>query len=237
MSTNIQSSRSQTELRAIQLLGSGLPAATVATALNVSESRISQFLADKSFADEVSKLRFENLQKHNEQDNLYDEMENKVALQLKELIPLITRPGELLKAAQVLNSMKRRGQSSPDQMVAQNQVVQLLMPTVITQKFTKNVNNQVIVAGTQTLETIQGSTLLAAAKAKAQVINEAGHGLHNQTPEYTESRTIGTERASPEVIQARVAALTNATTATGDQTERSSTGAGTAAIYAKIPNS
>lgn len=226
MSTQIQSSRSPTEQKAIALLGSGLNASVVATALGVSESRISQLMADKSFADEVSQLRFQNLQKHNEMDNAYDRMEQKIAKNLEEMLPLMTRPMELLKAAQVVNGMKRRGASSPDQMVQTTQVVQLLMPTVITQKFTTNVNNQVINAGNQTLETIQGSSLLAAAKAKSQ------QALSAQPISYTEAKEITnheqpTNRASIETIQERVAAITNSTTSESGQTQST----GTATIY------
>lgn len=226
MSTQIQSSRSPTEQKAIALLGSGLNASVVATALGVSESRISQLMADKSFADEVSQLRFQNLQKHNEMDNAYDRMEQKIAKNLEEMLPLMTRPMELLKAAQVVNGMKRRGASSPDQMVQTTQVVQLLMPTVITQKFTTNVNNQVINAGNQTLETIQGSSLLAAAKAKSQ------QALSAQPISYTEAKEITnheqpTNRASSQTIQERVAAITNSTTSESGQTQST----GTATIY------
>lgn len=214
MSTELQTARTSTEKRAIELLGSGLSASTVATAIGVSESRISQLMSDKSFADEVATLRFQNLQKHNEMDNAYDRMESKVAKQLEEMLPLMTRPMELLKAASVINGMKRRGASSPDQMVATNQVVQLLMPTQITQKFTTNINNQVINAGNQTLETIQGSSLLAAAKAKSQLMNESGNGLHNKTIGYTESNIIESPTIQATIEPARLEQAASTGTAT-----------------------
>lgn len=188
----IQSARSQTEQRAISLLGSGCSPGTVATAIGVSESRISQLMADADFAKEVSDLRFQNLNKHNEHDSKLDEMEAMVIKNLKEVLPIMMRPMELLKAAQVLNGMKRRGQSAPEQLVQQNQVVTLVMPNIVVQKFTTNVNNQVIHAGGQTLETIQGSTLLAAAKAK--------QGLHNEIREYTRESEINPTAGNPKQI-------------------------------------
>lgn len=228
MSTELQTSRNSTEKRAIELLGSGLSASTVATALGVTESRISQLMSDKSFADEVATLRFLNLQKHTEIDNAYDRMEKKVADNLEEMIPLLMKPGDLLKAAQVLNQMKRRGATSPDQMVQTNQVVQLLMPTVITQKFTTNVNNQVINAGNQTLETIQGTVLLNAAKNKHQNL------LSAQPRDFIEHKELTNEslksRADLETIKQRVAEINQPTEVrTAEQTK----GNGTAAIYAK----
>lgn len=192
MSTQIQSSRNQTEQRAIKLLGSGLGASVVATAIGVSESRISQLMSQSDFAAEVAELRFNNLQKHNEMDDKYDAMEKTLGENLKEMLPMIMRPMEILKALQVVNGMKRRGQSAPDQVTHQNTVVNLLMPNVVVQKFTTNVNNQVIHAGDQTLETIQGSVLLNAAKAKL-------NGLHTQIRDYTEVTEVGS--SGPAAIQ------------------------------------
>lgn len=179
----VQTARSQSAQRALKLLGSGCGASVVATACGISESAVSQMLADTEFAKEVSELRFHNLNKHNEHDNILDEMEVTLAASLKEQLPLLMRPADILRALQVVNNMKRRGQSAPEQLLQQNQVVQLLMPVVITQKFTTNVNNQVIIAGNQTLETIQGSVLLNAAKAKQA-------GLHNEPPTYTRTSEL-----------------------------------------------
>lgn len=162
-----------TEERAIKLLGNGLGPEQVATAVGVTPARISQLLADQNFAQEVANLRFQNLQKHNEIDSTYDDLEAKLLNNLKDVLPLMMRPMEILKAIQVLNAAKRRGQSAPEQIVHQNTVVNLLMPTQIIQKFSMNSNNQITNVGSQTLETMQSTTLLASAKAKqgAQDVN------------------------------------------------------------------
>jgi len=49
---------SSTEDRALQLLGNGVPAESVAAALGVTASRISQLLADPIFSEQVTTLRF-----------------------------------------------------------------------------------------------------------------------------------------------------------------------------------
>lgn len=188
--TQIQSARSQKEQRAIKLLGGGQPPVVVAQAVGVTESMISQWMSDPAFANEVTELKFHSLQKFNEMDDKYDEMEKQLAKQLKEQLPMLMRPMEILKALSVVNAMKRRGQSAPEQVSHQSQVVNLLMPTVIIQKFTTNVNNQVIHAGDQTLETIQGSVLLNAAKAKQAEMSKLGLGLHNEPPTYTATREV-----------------------------------------------
>lgn len=185
MGTALQSSWNQTQLRALELLGSGLTPTAVGMALGVTESRIGQMLSEPDFATAVGEKKFHALQKHNTIDAEYDDMEIALQKSLREQLPLMQRPMEILKAIQVLNAAKRRGTSAPEQITHQNTVVQLLMPTQITQKFTTNINNQVIVAGDQTLETIQSSSLLAATKQKAQ-------SLHHESPGFTRIEEIVT---------------------------------------------
>ena len=180
-----------TESRALKLLGSGSGPAITAMAVGVSESRISQLLSDPQFAAEVSELRFRNLQKHNELDDKYDSMESRLLAQLEDLLPLMMRPMEILKAIAVINGAKRRGQSSPESTAGVgNQVVTLTMPTLIMQNFTTNINNQVIKAGNQTLETMQSSSLLAAAKTRAGERNEQ---IRNSTGNNDSVSTISRE--------------------------------------------
>jgi hypothetical protein len=170
--SNISNTKwNSTEERAIKLLGSGLGPEQVATAVGVTAARISQLLSDQNFAQAVASLRFEALQKHNEIDASYDELEAALINKLADVMPLMMRPGEILGAIRIINGAKRRGQSAPEQVVHQNTVVNLVMPTQIIQKFSMNSNNQVTNVGSQTLETMQSSTLLASAKAKGAIAN------------------------------------------------------------------
>ena len=91
-------------------------------------------------------------------------MEDDLLDKMKDLIPLMFKPFEVLKAIQVINQAKRRGASSPDAITAQQTVVQLIMPTQIFNSFTKqdltlNINNQVIKAGQQDLITVQSGAM------------------------------------------------------------------------------
>lgn len=149
-----------TESRALSLLGSGIPAENVASALGVTPGRISQLLSNEIFADQVATLRYENLQKHNTRDSSYDTIEDKLLEKLERQMPLIMRPSETIKALQVVNGAKRRGQSAPEQIVNQQSIVALVLPKVIVQKFTTNVVNQVVKAGEQDLVTMPAGNLL-----------------------------------------------------------------------------
>jgi hypothetical protein len=161
-----------TEERALSLLGQGLGPEAVASAVGVTVSRISQLLSQPEFASKVAELRYGNLAKHNTRDNAYDALEDTLVEKLKENLPFMMRPMEILKAISVVNAAKRRGSGTPDAIVSQQTVVQLIMPTQIIQSFTANTNNQVVRAGTQDLVTVQSSnmdSLLAKTKGTQNV--------------------------------------------------------------------
>lgn len=158
------------ETRALELLGSGIQPESVAAALGVTPSYISQLLSDDEFSQQVTTLRYNALQKHNDRDNSYDSIEDKLLEKLDKSIPMMYKPAEILSAIKVVNAAKRRGQSAPQQITNQQNIVNLVLPTAITQNFVTNINNQVIKAGDQELLTIPSSALLA----KAEKENEPG---------------------------------------------------------------
>jgi len=132
-----------TEDRALSLLGSGITPSIVAASLGVSESRISQLLSDDTFAARVAELRYEALQKHNKRDNDYDSLEDELIEKMKDCIPLMHRPMEILKAISVINAAKRRGQSSPESITEKQQIIQLQIPVQVINKFQTNLQGQV----------------------------------------------------------------------------------------------
>lgn len=147
------------EQKALTLLGQGLSGEVVAAAVGVSASRISQLISNPEFSAAVADLRFQNLSKHSTRDAHYDRIEDQLLEKLENLLPMMYKPFEVLKAIAVINSAKRRGISSPDQLTGSQTVVQLTMPTQIIQNYTTNINNQVIKAGEQDLITIQSSRM------------------------------------------------------------------------------
>jgi hypothetical protein len=152
---------SNLEQKALALLGIGTNAEAVAAALGVTPGRISQLLSEKFFADKVSKLRYDNLQRHNQRDEKYNSLEDKLLDKLERAVPLMLRPETILKAVTVVNNAKRRGQDSTAGASTQKNITNIIVPKKIVQKFTTNINNQVIVAGEQKLVTIQSGELLS----------------------------------------------------------------------------
>ena len=148
------------EDRALKLLGSGVGAESVASALGVTPSRISQLLAVEEFSKKVADLRYESLQSHNKRDNKYDTLEDALLAKLQKSLPLLVKPESIMKAISVVNGAKRRGQSAPEAVANQQNIVNIILPSVIADKFTTNAENQVIKAGDQNLVTMQSGNLL-----------------------------------------------------------------------------
>lgn len=153
-----------TDSRVLTLLGQGLGAEVVASAIGISPSRVSQLLSDATFAAQVAELRFQNLAKHNERDSSYDALEDKLLEKMRDLLPFMMKPMEVLKAISIINAAKRRGSSTPESIIGQQTVVQLVMPTQIINNFTAqkietNINNQVVRAGQTDLITVQSSAM------------------------------------------------------------------------------
>jgi len=147
--------------RALELLGNGVNAESVAAALGVTPSYISTLIADEEFTTQLVTLKYEKLSKHNERDDKYNSIEDKLLEQLESLRPLMMRPMEVLRAIQVVNAAKRRGAASPDSIVNKQALVQLTMPIQLVQKFTTNINNQVVEVEGQELVTIDSKSLLS----------------------------------------------------------------------------
>lgn len=169
------STLSSTESRALALLGSGVSPTATAAALGVTDSRISQLLSEEQFAAEVADRRFQNLAAHTLRDGKYDQLEDELLERMKDCIPMMLRPQEILRAISIINAAKRRGQASVAEAVAgQEAVVSLSLPRVMVQQFVTNVQNQVIQVGTQNLNTMQSGTLLKQTEAASRQ-KEAEH--------------------------------------------------------------
>ena len=160
MSTDFQiSTLSSTESRALELLGAGVGPEQTASALGLSVSRISQLLSQDNFATLVAEKRFTNLLSHSQRDSRADKIEELLLEKLENVIPYMIKPFEIIRAYQVVNSAKRRGQSAPESLTQQHTVINLNMPIQVVQHFQANAQNQVIRAGQQELLTIQSGKM------------------------------------------------------------------------------
>lgn len=147
------------ENRAIELLAHNIPAIRVAESLNVSPARISQLLADDRFAAALASKKFTIAQDSINSDSELDDLEAAVRKKLKVAIGMCFKPVELAKIFQVLNNAKRKNSSVAPATAEVGQVVNLTMPTVLVNKITTNINNQVIQVGESELITAQSGKM------------------------------------------------------------------------------
>ena len=160
------STTTTTRDRALTLLGKGVPPTAVANAIGVDPSAISQLLSDETFAAAVIEAKFTALSKHNERDSHIDDLEDKLLDKLRDCLPFMTRPMELLKAFQIVNMAKRKGATTSGELTSKQQIVQLNIPQIVLNKFTSNVHNQVVQVGSQTLLTIPSGQMLKQLEAR-----------------------------------------------------------------------
>lgn len=195
-STNYLAHLSVLDTKALKLLGSGLAPIVVASAIGVNESYISQLVSKPEFALEVAKLRMATTTGYIEVDGKYDSIEAKLLDKLDNCIGLMFKPMEILRAIQVINAAKRRTGLGAGTDTANNvsQVVNLTLPTVIIQKFTTNINNQVISAGAQSLITATSNQVLVMKEASTREADNAiiqdrvGRLLDKKSKDMKESR-------------------------------------------------
>lgn len=157
---------SSTEERALALLGQGISPEQVAAAIGVSASFISQLLSNDAFKSLVADAKYQGLIRHNERDSRLDGLEDKLITKLDSSVDLMYKPMEIVRSLQVVNAAKRRGISSTENISGKQEVTQLIMPSVIVNKFSVNVvnvklnaANQVVQAGEDSLVTIQSGNM------------------------------------------------------------------------------
>lgn len=133
----------------IEMLGKGLPASTVAMAVGVSESYVSQLLADSNIADSVSKLRIEAIDAYTSMDDQYNSIEDRLLKNLEDQTIYITRPKDILQALKVVNGAKRRGLDSLTASAQTNTpsvIINLTLPAHTITEFQTNAIGQVVEA-------------------------------------------------------------------------------------------
>lgn len=188
---------SSTESRALALLGSGVTPTATAAALGVTDSRISQLLSSEEFAAEVAERRFQNLAAHTLRDGKYDDLEDTLLERMKDCIPMMLRPLEILRAISIINAAKRRGgQAVTEAISGQESVVSITLPKVLVNQFVTNIQNQVVQVGHQNLTTMQSATLLKQSESdRMEKIKERVRSITTTIP----VQSGGTAVNAPEV--------------------------------------
>lgn len=150
--------------RICKLLGQGIEAHRVASAIGCDPSYISQLLSDDAFKAQVQEYKLANLTEATARDRRYDAIEDKLLSKIEGDIdnnPLAFKTTtEKVRNLVAINGLKRRGANGDSQVATVNQtVVQLVLPTQLMQRYVKDINNQIVQAGDKNLLTMQSSQL------------------------------------------------------------------------------
>lgn len=175
------------QAKILGFLGSGVSAEKVAAAVGCDPSYISQLLADEEFALAVSDKRLLSLGEATARDDRLNRIEDTIISRTEELIksPIAFKsPMDAVRALTMVNGLKRRGSEGAMQTTQHSVVVQLVLPQITAQKFTVDVNNQVIKTGEQSLVTIPSGGVQALAAAHKELDKESRSIEHEQSNQY-----------------------------------------------------
>lgn len=148
-----------------ELLGNGLSADTVASAVGCSPSYITQLLSDEDFAADVTALRVTHLSANTARDKKIDGIEDKILNALSERMDsgAVYKVGDLLNAFRIVNSAKRRGVAADTTVMTNNTtIIPLYLPTKAASIYTTTITPQgeVVQVGEQNLTTMSAASLL-----------------------------------------------------------------------------
>ena len=121
-------------------------------------------------------------------DKNIDEIEDELIKKLKESVPFMLRPREILAAFHVINAAKRRGAHATggDVTLTQN-IVSINLPAAARERFITNYNGEVVQVGNRTTVTMPLQTLLKERIGTAKrTIGSGGTGATDGKPSEAE---------------------------------------------------
>lgn len=162
--------------RAIKLLGSGCTQVESSRALGVSESQVSQWMAEPDFQSQVNDEVKKNFARQSQVDENYNEIEQKLSKKLLEQCEYIFDADKALRILKFANEAKRKLAPQTPQGEGGNGTtifapVTLIMPGAVAREFILNPNNEVVgIDGTEviTLPSKNMETLAQTVRASIQ---------------------------------------------------------------------
>jgi hypothetical protein len=127
-----------------KLLGQGLTGSVVAAAVGCDPSYISQLLDDEDFKRDVSILRASNAEGAVKRDRSWDQVEDMALDKAIQMLPLVSRPSDLVRLAAMANAAKRRATEFAGGSENAAPVVNLVLPHAASIHFQMNANSQVV---------------------------------------------------------------------------------------------
>lgn len=147
--------------RIIEMLGKGIPATQVASAVGCDDSYISQLLSQEGVVEKITALKVEHFSGFVEQDAILDDAEAAALQKVAYLVPFITRPAEAVRVFATLNAARRRTTDSASNAQAIAATVSLELPEASRVRFTLTHDKQVIEIEGRSMTTMPARSLAA----------------------------------------------------------------------------
>lgn len=147
--------------RIIEMLGKGIPATQVASAVGCDDSYISQLLAEEGVYEKVTTAKAEHFAHYVEQDATLDRAEEDALQRLTSLTAFITKPAEAARVFSILNAAKRRTADTANAAQAVAATVSIELPEASRVRFTLTHDRQVIEIEGRSMATMPAKSLAA----------------------------------------------------------------------------
>lgn len=143
-STQLAPAADTLQERIKKLLGNGLPGTIVASTVGCDPSYVSQLMEDEGFKNDVLVLRAGKAQGAVARDTSWDTVEQMALDKAIQMLPLVSRPNDLIRLAAFANSAKRRATEYAGAQETGASVVNIILPQAAAVHFQMNNNSQVV---------------------------------------------------------------------------------------------
>lgn len=126
------------------MLGQGLPSTVVASAVGCDPSYISQLMETEEFKNEVLIARAGKAEDSVKRDSKWDSVEDMALDKAISMLPLVHKPGDLIRIAQMANAAKRRATEFANGSEGAAPTVNLTLPPGASIIFQMNQQAQVV---------------------------------------------------------------------------------------------
>jgi len=167
------SQTSTTRSQALQLLAQNVAPSQVASALGVTESAISQLLAQEDFSAELEQVRVAATAEDLKYDERLDAAESDALANIEGKLRFANMQ-QSLQAFKILNTARRRKESRvASQQTGGGVVVNITLPTAIVPQYVTNPKNEII--------EVEGKTMVSASPTRMEEILVARNGGAHKT--------------------------------------------------------
>ena len=183
--------------KALELLGKNVPNHTTAAILGITPARVSQFLEDPDFKEQVQARLIESTLASSERDKKKDDIEDLLLQKMQDSIGFITRPLEILKALQVVSALPRRAAATQGVPTGERMEATLTLPAFVAKgavkvEFQFNTDREVVEVGGKAMQTMSMPSVLSALEEYKETRN-AGASYNNDIIEHSPQDTESVE--------------------------------------------